>query len=439
MEDSPAHGQCGCSPAWASYFENERHADITIVCRDGRAIKAHKLVLSLGSPYFEKALNPAHNFKNKHLTAPPQESQSNEVQLHDEEPAVVKAVLQFIYTRDYACASVSSPGLDDSTTHTNDHDDEDDSLAAELIFHAAMHAAAGYFLMPALANIAFTRFDALATADWPRTAAALPAVIAFVYENSPSSSPASPAPSPSPPASPSPSASTNPFTNTNTTNTPTSPTPPSPPHRLRTLLTTLCAPNFSTLTSNPAFNAMMDAVGAFGRELAALLAKRNKALKQEFGGRRFLCTYCVERYCVQMDGCEGLLFAAGWLKLTGGKVIARVCSTLRKYPHSHKYVSMTRKQKLRDIVRRPGFGNATFLHQAGIPQKIPCDRCCNTGSRGRPFVGCRALLGFFGGHCANCVNLVTNGSIFGFLQSMRTRIDEEFNYYLWHQREINAR
>ncbi|KAK7536798.1 uncharacterized protein J3D65DRAFT_695587 [Phyllosticta citribraziliensis] len=349
MEDSPAHSQCVCSPAWASYFENERHADVSIVCRDGRAIKAHKLVLSLGSPYFEKALNPAHNFK---------ESQSNEVHLHDEDPAVVKAVLQFIYTRDYACASssVSSPcPTNESTTHTDDHndDDVDDELAAELIFHAAMHAAAGYFLMPALADIAFTRFEALATADWPRTAAALPAVIAFVYDNSPSS-PTSPLPSssPSPPASasasPSPPPSTTPFPIPSPT--PSAPSPSSP-HRLRTLLTTLCAPNLSSLTSNPAFNAMMDAVGAFGRELAALLAKRNQALKQEFGGRRFLCTYCVERYCVQSDGCEGLhtpntpranerSLLAYWLAEASGS-----CT--------------------RDIVRRPGFGNAAFLQQSG--------------------------------------------------------------------------
>ncbi|KAK7551404.1 BTB/POZ protein [Phyllosticta citricarpa] len=314
MEESRARGHCGYTPAWASYFENDRHADVTIVCRDGLEIKAHKIILSLGSPYFDKALNPAHNFK---------EAQSNRVHLDDEEPAIIRAMLQFIYTGDYSVAPSFPPSSDDCIgTPPDQHQTHDLHIA--LKFHAALHAAADYFLMPPLASLSFSRFETLATAHWADPAADFPGVIRFVYDTSPpvdacSSSPISNSPSPSP-IIPTPSL----LPSTSTTNPSPSPNDASsaPPHhnRLRTLLVTLSATHFPTLTTtNPHFNTMMDATGAFGRELASLLAGKTQALQESFGGRHFLCEYCVERYCVPSDKTVGLMCR---FCRRGGKVVA---------------------------------------------------------------------------------------------------------------------
>ncbi|KAK7512080.1 hypothetical protein IWZ03DRAFT_425996 [Phyllosticta citriasiana] len=87
----------------------------------------------------------------------------------------------------------------------------------------------------------------------------------------------------------------------------------------------------------------------------------------------------------------------------GGNRIRHVRQQVDDLPHGRTAILMTGKCEAIDILHRPSGGSGLILQLAGLRQKTPCDRCCNAGSLGRPFVGCRAVPGFFGGACANCI------------------------------------
>ncbi|KAK8166039.1 hypothetical protein BC567DRAFT_251239 [Phyllosticta citribraziliensis] len=88
---------------------------------------------------------------------------------------------------------------------------------------------------------------------------------------------------------------------------------------------------------------------------------------------------------------------------TGGDAARRVRKTLEALPHRRTAILMTGRREARDIGSRHSKASAAVLQLAGLHQRIPCNPCCKAGAKGRAFVGCRAVPGFFSGSCANCV------------------------------------
>ncbi|KAK7511760.1 BTB/POZ domain-containing protein [Phyllosticta citriasiana] len=73
------------------YLQTGEFSDITIVCGDLK-IKAHKLVLSCESDYFKAMLSTKNGFK---------ESAEPILNLEEEDPTILQAVINFIYTKTY--------------------------------------------------------------------------------------------------------------------------------------------------------------------------------------------------------------------------------------------------------------------------------------------------------------------------------------------------
>ncbi|KAK8205190.1 hypothetical protein IWZ01DRAFT_544818 [Phyllosticta capitalensis] len=281
MDDNPIHERCKCtSQSFAPYHGQRRHSDVTILCKDGVRIPAHKVILCLASPFFEKALDPDKGF---------QESQQNEVKLLEHAPENIAALIDFIYLHRYAAPTPPDAGIRD-----------------QLLAHASMHATADYFMVGCLRDAAHAAFAA-AIKRWPTAGgggcnggggcgcddandvvAALPAVIEAVYTSTPAAQ-----------------------------------------RGLRDVVLEVAAQHYGSLltsssppspsSSTTSFTDTMDSVGEFSRDLATLFFERSKALASSFGGRQFLCTYCVERYSIPVDGFEGLQCK---FCRRGGKVVA---------------------------------------------------------------------------------------------------------------------
>ncbi|KAK8222749.1 hypothetical protein HDK90DRAFT_515814 [Phyllosticta capitalensis] len=90
-------------------------------------------------------------------------------------------------------------------------------------------------------------------------------------------------------------------------------------------------------------------------------------------------------------------------KQTGKAQINERRDHMLKYPHKRTYIVTTKKFDENEMGGRSSYGSAGLLHQAGIHQRVLCARCCNAGSEGRPFISCRAIPGFFGDSCSNCL------------------------------------
>ncbi|KAK8184863.1 BTB/POZ domain-containing protein [Phyllosticta capitalensis] len=274
MDDNPIHERCKCtSQSFAPYHGQRRHSDVTILCKDGVRIPAHKVILCLASPFFEKALDPDKGF---------QESHQNEINLLDHAPKNIAALIDFIYLHRYAAPTPPDAGIRD-----------------QLLAHASMHATADYFMVACLRDAAHAAFAAVVK-RWPHgggcggfDAADVAAVIEAVYTSTPAAQ-----------------------------------------RGLRDVVLDFAAQHYGELispsttssssppspsSSTTSFTDTMDTIGEFSRDLATLFFERSKALASSFGGRQFLCTYCVERYSIPVDGFEGLQCK---FCRRGGKVVA---------------------------------------------------------------------------------------------------------------------
>ncbi|KAK7536832.1 uncharacterized protein J3D65DRAFT_667559 [Phyllosticta citribraziliensis] len=116
------------------YLANGSHSDFRIRDRDGSEWLVHKIILCLQSEYFERMLNPARNYT---------ELRNGVVELKDEPPNVIEAVVNYFYRLDYS-----------------DEDMDDDH--SKLLFHILVYAAGETFRVPGLKDAAKQHFiDAL--------------------------------------------------------------------------------------------------------------------------------------------------------------------------------------------------------------------------------------------------------------------------------------
>ena len=107
-------------------FNNQQHSDLTIAC-NGRTWKAHKLITGSQGGYFAAAVNG--DFK---------EGQANHLQLDRDKPAVVEAVIKYLYG--LPCEAPT-----------------DESALA---FYADLYAAGEYYQLPVLKKNALGKFRA---------------------------------------------------------------------------------------------------------------------------------------------------------------------------------------------------------------------------------------------------------------------------------------
>ncbi|KAK8230853.1 BTB/POZ protein, partial [Phyllosticta capitalensis] len=110
-----------------SLLESGEYSDLEIRCKDDTH-KVHKAIVCPQSEFFRRALKPG-----------TKESQSGVIELHEADPAVVKAMVQFLYRRDY-----DAPELDDDNNPA--------------IFHANTYAAAEMYQVHGLKDRALQHF-----------------------------------------------------------------------------------------------------------------------------------------------------------------------------------------------------------------------------------------------------------------------------------------
>ncbi|EGE02089.1 hypothetical protein TEQG_01129 [Trichophyton equinum CBS 127.97] len=115
-------------------FDSSRFADITIRTADDE-YKVHKLILCNHSPFFSRMLE--HGWK---------ESLEGVVELKDDDPQAIKAMLSFMYKFDY-----TNPA---------------DGCAASFIFDAQLFAVAEKYIMEGLKSCVEEKFHQSILSDW---------------------------------------------------------------------------------------------------------------------------------------------------------------------------------------------------------------------------------------------------------------------------------
>ncbi|KAK8205162.1 hypothetical protein IWZ01DRAFT_485955 [Phyllosticta capitalensis] len=120
------------SVSFLSILETGEYSDLEIHCKEDR-YNVHKAIVCPQSEVFHRALRPDSGFKRA------KESQSGVIELHEADPAVVKAMVQFLYRRDY-----DAPELDDDNNPA--------------IFHANNYAAAEMYQVHGLKDRALQHF-----------------------------------------------------------------------------------------------------------------------------------------------------------------------------------------------------------------------------------------------------------------------------------------
>ncbi|KAF2422103.1 hypothetical protein EJ08DRAFT_682826 [Tothia fuscella] len=142
-----------CTPFFAGLdkmFERGEYTDLVLHCKDGKDIKAHKMVLCVQSGYFANACKPE-SFS---------ESFNGELNI-DFKSRYVEAMLRYCYTFDHQ--------INDVTAADHPH------------FHATLYVMADYYQIPSLKSIAKSEFEAVVKASDPEFFNTL----VYVYENTP--------------------------------------------------------------------------------------------------------------------------------------------------------------------------------------------------------------------------------------------------------------
>ncbi|KAK5174898.1 uncharacterized protein LTR77_000034 [Saxophila tyrrhenica] len=116
--------------ALTDYCNREKFSDITI--KSGHLeFKCHKIILCKASAYFEKLLDPDGNFIERTLSV---------IELKDDHPEAVGAMLRYIYDFDYR-PKVQTKKVEDG-----------DEYSCPAIFHLHVYDAAHKYLFPRLAS-----------------------------------------------------------------------------------------------------------------------------------------------------------------------------------------------------------------------------------------------------------------------------------------------
>ncbi|KAK7727816.1 hypothetical protein SLS57_002860 [Botryosphaeria dothidea] len=167
----------------SEYYSSGLFSDLDIRASNGATHRVHKLVVSAQCKFLADAINPLYGFK----PSPPQESQTNVIELkHDQH--IVTALLEYLYRFDYAipadlsAAPAASNAEQDTGTDTN-RKEQRPGPGPPLLFHARLHAAARFYGVPALADLALARFVVGAAELW-RTPATLAELVKVLYGRS---------------------------------------------------------------------------------------------------------------------------------------------------------------------------------------------------------------------------------------------------------------
>ncbi|KAL0258082.1 hypothetical protein SLS55_007253 [Diplodia seriata] len=195
-----------------NFWKNSEFSDLLIRCNNGDEHRAHRVILCSQSEFFRRACNPKTGFK---------EALSGVIELHHDDPATVRAMLEFCYTFTYTCPSPPPPSPSPAAPHS--------PVEERMIFHVHMYAVGEIYDIPALKRLATANFERDVDHRFPR----FPAAVRAVYETTPASD-----------------------------------------RGLRDVALRVCAIHARDLLGTPAFDDMMDELGVFGRELARQLAVR---------------------------------------------------------------------------------------------------------------------------------------------------------------------
>ncbi|KAK5710260.1 hypothetical protein LTR17_019030 [Elasticomyces elasticus] len=136
---------------FCSAFLNPKHSDLIIRCADDRWT-VHKVIVCAQSPVLAKACEG--RFK---------EAEEGLITLQEDDPRVVEAMLQFIYTLDF----------DDSC-----HDVDVVEMPA-IVFNVNVHIAADKYDIPALRKLTASKFHAYALTKWDTAGFAEAAALVF--------------------------------------------------------------------------------------------------------------------------------------------------------------------------------------------------------------------------------------------------------------------
>ncbi|KAK0645277.1 hypothetical protein DIS24_g8033 [Lasiodiplodia hormozganensis] len=190
-------------------WKTSEYSDLLIRCNNGDEHRVHRVILCSQSEFFRRACNPKTGFK---------EALSGVIELRHDDPATVRAMLEFCYTFTYTCPTSSSPSPSSSSSPSRNED--------AMIFHVHMYAVGEIYDIPSLKALAARNFDRDVDHAFPR----FPAAVRAIYETTPDSD-----------------------------------------RGLRDRALRVCAAHAAELLANPAFEDVMDQLGVFGKEFARQL------------------------------------------------------------------------------------------------------------------------------------------------------------------------
>ncbi|KAL2002768.1 hypothetical protein VTN02DRAFT_5986 [Thermoascus thermophilus] len=116
---------------WAEFLYTGMYSNFTIVC-GGSEWKVHRVILCAQSPYFQKICKECY-----------QEGENRRLELKEEDPDVIQAVLDFLYTGDYE----------------TDEIDYSQDVNALINRHVQVYACADKFCISDLKDVAAKKFD----------------------------------------------------------------------------------------------------------------------------------------------------------------------------------------------------------------------------------------------------------------------------------------
>ncbi|KAF2162826.1 hypothetical protein M409DRAFT_26682 [Zasmidium cellare ATCC 36951] len=120
-------------------FGDSKYSDLTIECGES-TWHVHRVVICAQSPFFDKACS--NGFK---------ETSSKLIKLEDDDPTIVREMLRYLYTGDYL---------------EQTKEGEEGSRRSALSTNVHIHTIADKYDIPALGDVAISKFSARAAREW---------------------------------------------------------------------------------------------------------------------------------------------------------------------------------------------------------------------------------------------------------------------------------